>query len=213
MTLGPAGSLMTTGQSTYVAGRYTVRDPSFSCSSTMWPPIVRLGPQTQTRGRHTSHTPTDMASLAGTRTSVYKTLWFATTTTMRKRTRRSWGNSTNTCFRTYVVLKPSYEKAQTTSASRDKRLITVFQLTIYGMCTVFSNASDEERVRRKAWVKEKLTTISSQLLNGREVLKEASLCQLVRPATNVSVWWSNLTCLPQEVSTADRAMPCFEASS
>lgn len=40
------------------------------------------------------------------------------------------------------------------------------------MCIAFSEVSEDEGVRRQTWVKERLATISSQLLKAREVLKE-----------------------------------------
>lgn len=68
------------------------------------------------------------------------------------------------------------------------------------MCISFTEVSKEERARRKEWLKEKLTTLSSHLLKAREVLKETPPTTSQATTKAPPVWWSPR--LLREVSVA-----------
>ncbi|KAH7703430.1 hypothetical protein AAVH_29400 [Aphelenchoides avenae] len=105
------------------------------------------------------------------------------------------GGDSNKCLQNLVIRYNKYNKTAYEAFIDELHKYLFQDLTIYGMCMAFSNISNVERERRKLWVKEKLTTISSQLLNVREVFEEASFC---RWSTTVAVWWSNFSCFPQQ---------------
>ncbi|KAH7668201.1 hypothetical protein AAVH_42959 [Aphelenchoides avenae] len=87
------------------------------------------------------------------------------------------GGGSNKCLQNLVIRYNKYNKTAYEAFIEEVHKYLFQDLTIYGMCMAFSNVSNDERERRKLWVKEKLTTISSQLLNVQEVFEEASLCR------------------------------------